>query len=130
MLVTEPVAGEAAAPVAAEGEAVPGKRRSSGQLRDIWRRYKRNRLAVGGLIVVGLLVVLAIAGPFIAPYDPKEQNLLNTIEPPLFLIAMIDLVGEHDPTGKQRRPEVVRWAGQVLTGLCATSPCRVQCPKP
>jgi glutathione S-transferase len=42
---------------------------------------------------------------------------LNTIEPPLFLIAMIDLVGEADPTGKQRRPEVVKWAEYVLAGL-------------
>jgi len=42
---------------------------------------------------------------------------LTTIEPPIFLIAMIDLLGDADPTGKQRRPEVVKWAGHVLKGL-------------
>jgi peptide/nickel transport system permease protein len=64
-----------------EGEP-EARRRSHSQLSDIWRRYKRNKLAIVGLIVVGVLVVLAIVGPFITPYDPREQNLLNTIQPP------------------------------------------------
>lgn len=80
-MLTEPAVGEVI-PVDDETAARPGKRRSSSQFRDIWRRYKRNRLAMVGLGVVGLLVVIAIIAPLISPYDPYEQNLLNTIEPP------------------------------------------------
>jgi glutathione S-transferase len=40
---------------------------------------------------------------------------LNTLEPPLFQIAMIDLTG--DPTGRQRRPALVDWANRALTGI-------------
>jgi glutathione S-transferase len=39
---------------------------------------------------------------------------LNTIEPPLFQIAMIDLMGKSDPTGAARRPDVVKWAERAL----------------
>lgn len=40
---------------------------------------------------------------------------LNTLEPPLFQLAMIDLFG--DPTGPERRPQLVEWAMRGLTGL-------------
>jgi len=75
-MVTEPVVD-----IAADAGATR-KRRSSSQFGDIWRRYKRNKLAMVGLIVVGLLVVLAIVGPFMAPYDPFEQNLVNSLQRP------------------------------------------------
>ncbi|HYH95984.1 glutathione S-transferase family protein [Hyalangium sp.] len=42
---------------------------------------------------------------------------LNTLEPPLFQIAMIDLFGAADPTGAQRRPGLVEWADRGLSGL-------------
>jgi peptide/nickel transport system permease protein len=61
---------------------VPVGRRGSGQFADIWRRFRRNRLAMVGLAIVTMLVVLAIVGPFVTPYDPFEQNLLNTLQPP------------------------------------------------
>jgi glutathione S-transferase len=40
---------------------------------------------------------------------------LNTLEPPLFQIAMIDLTG--DPTGPARRPALMDWANRALTGI-------------
>ena len=40
---------------------------------------------------------------------------LNTLEPPLFQIAMIDLTG--DPTGPQRRPFLMEWSNRALTGI-------------
>lgn len=57
-------------------------RRGEGQLADIWRRYRRNKLAMFGLVLVGALVLVAICESFITPYDPFEQNLLNTLQPP------------------------------------------------
>jgi peptide/nickel transport system permease protein len=60
----------------------PGKERSRSQFADIWRRFKRNRLAMIGLVVVGLLIVTALLQPFISPYDPYDQNLLNVLASP------------------------------------------------
>ncbi|WIG98032.1 glutathione S-transferase family protein [Myxococcus sp. SDU36] len=42
---------------------------------------------------------------------------LNTLEPPLFQIVMIDLLGAADPTGAQRRPGLVTWAEHALTAI-------------
>jgi len=62
--------------------AVPVGRRRSGGFADVWRRYRRNRLAVVGLVIVVGLAVVAVLEPVITPYDPFEQNLLNTTAPP------------------------------------------------
>src|SRR5690349_12164322 len=59
----------------------PG-RRPRGQAADIWRRYRRNKLAMLGLAIVSLLVFVAIFEPVLTPYDPFEQNLLNVLQPP------------------------------------------------
>jgi peptide/nickel transport system permease protein len=59
-----------------------GKERSRSQFADMWRRYKRNKLAMIGLVVVVALVIIALLQPFISPYDPYDQNLLNTLAPP------------------------------------------------
>jgi peptide/nickel transport system permease protein len=42
--------------------------------RRAWRRLKRRKGAVAGLIVLGLFVLLAIFAPLIAPYDPAAQS--------------------------------------------------------
>jgi peptide/nickel transport system permease protein len=63
-------------------EAKPGKKPSRGQLADITRRFRRNKLAMVGLVVVTILVVLAIFEPLIVPYDPYDQNLINTLQQP------------------------------------------------
>jgi peptide/nickel transport system permease protein len=67
-------------PVIAEELAKKQKKR--GQLRDIWRRYRRNKLALVGLVMVGILVLIAIFEPFLSPYDAHDLNLANTTEPP------------------------------------------------
>ena len=41
---------------------------------------------------------------------------LNTLEPPLFQIAMIDFFSD-DPVGRQRRPGLVDWANRALAGI-------------
>jgi len=41
---------------------------------DAWRRLKKNKLAVFGLIMLSLLSVLAIIGPWIQPYDYQTQD--------------------------------------------------------
>jgi peptide/nickel transport system permease protein len=58
------------------------KERNRSQIADMWRRFRRNKLAMIGLAVVAILVLLALLQPFISPYDPYDQNLMNTLAPP------------------------------------------------
>jgi len=46
--------------------------RPIGRGESLWRRFSRNRLAVFGLVVLVLMVLVAVAAPLIAPYDPNE----------------------------------------------------------
>ena len=48
-----------------------------GQFWDIWRRLRRNKLAMLGLIIVLILVLSAVFANFIAPYDYAQQDLTN-----------------------------------------------------
>ncbi|MDU0361124.1 ABC transporter permease [Rhizobium sp. 25PS6] len=43
--------------------------------RDAWYRLKRNRLAIFGLVIVVILAVTAIFGPYLTPYDYLSQDL-------------------------------------------------------
>jgi peptide/nickel transport system permease protein len=40
------------------------------------------KLAFIGLIIIGILMIMAIFAPLIAPYDPYTLNLLNKLQPP------------------------------------------------
>ena len=44
-----------------------------GMLTLAWRRFRRDRLALVGAAIALALVVVAIAAPLLAPYDPAEQ---------------------------------------------------------
>ena len=62
----------------------PASRRQAklGQMWLAWLRIRRNRLAMAGLIIVGILLVVAALAPWIAPHDPFVQNLGNRLKPP------------------------------------------------
>lgn len=47
-----------------------------------WRRFLRHRLAIGGLIFIGLLVLVAVFAPALAPYDPNVVNTSAFRTPP------------------------------------------------
>ncbi len=38
-----------------------------------WRRFRANRIAVGGLVVILLLALMAIFAPLLSPYDPIDE---------------------------------------------------------
>ncbi|MBP1961405.1 ABC transporter permease [Paenibacillus aceris] len=64
------------APVAKEtltGERIV--RPSLNYWQDAWRRLKKNRLAMAGLIILVALIVLAIIVPFVSSYDYQTQDL-------------------------------------------------------
>ncbi|MFC3088060.1 ABC transporter permease [Tabrizicola soli] len=62
----------------------PASRRQArlGQAWLAWQRIRRNRLAMAGLVIVGLLLLVAILAPLIAPHDPLAQNLSRRLLPP------------------------------------------------
>ena len=63
----------------AQPQAKGAKRRS---LPPALLRFRRNRAAVSGLVVIVLLVALALAAPLLAPYAPEAQNLRERLRPP------------------------------------------------
>lgn len=50
--------------------------------REAWLRFKRNKTALVGLVVVILLILIAIFADFIAPFDYREQDYMAMSQPP------------------------------------------------
>ncbi|TWT03550.1 ABC transporter permease [Planomicrobium sp. CPCC 101079] len=50
--------------------------------KDAWRRLKQNKLAMGGLIFLGFLALMAIFGPIFSPHSVTIQDLPNQNQPP------------------------------------------------
>ncbi len=48
----------------------------------VWRRFRRNRLALAGAGVVGLLFLLSFLAPFITPCDPAHLDAWHVLLPP------------------------------------------------
>jgi ABC-type dipeptide/oligopeptide/nickel transport system permease subunit len=47
-----------------------------------WRRFKRNVLAMYGLVFVTLIVIVGVFAPVLAPYSYSENDLDHGLEPP------------------------------------------------
>jgi peptide/nickel transport system permease protein len=58
----------------------PGKKQS--QVKEIWRRFRKNKAAVLGLIVLVILVLSAIFADVITPEDRDAQDLTRTLLAP------------------------------------------------
>jgi peptide/nickel transport system permease protein len=56
--------------------------RSPGYWATVWRRFRRDPVAVGALIVIVLLVLVALLAPLIAPHDPYRGMALRRLRPP------------------------------------------------
>ena len=63
------------------GNTAPRMKSEAGLL-DIWKRLRKNPLAMFGLFIVVLLIFFAITADVIAPYKYYEQNLINSFQPP------------------------------------------------
>ena len=58
------------------------KTKKNSQWRDVWRRLRKNRMAMFGLCVLILLVFLAIFADVVAPYGYDDQNYSQMLELP------------------------------------------------
>jgi len=50
------------------------KKKETSQLELVWKRFKRNKLALLGAGIILSLIFVAIFAPFIAPYDPLQTH--------------------------------------------------------
>jgi peptide/nickel transport system permease protein len=59
------------------------KFKKQGQMKEFWRRYKKNKLAMFGLIVMSFLVLLILTADFVAPYSSATvMNLKEKLQGP------------------------------------------------
>jgi peptide/nickel transport system permease protein len=56
--------------------------RGRGEMRQFWRTFARNQLALGGAVVVALLVAVAVLAPVLAPRDPNRPDTKHILDPP------------------------------------------------
>jgi oligopeptide transport system permease protein len=52
---------------------------------DAWARLRRNRAAMGGLIVIAFFTLVAIFAPLLAPYSPVQQSSNNSLRQPAWV---------------------------------------------
>ena len=69
--------------VAVDPAKVPALRfeRSAGYWETVLRRFRRDRLAMFAAVVILLLLVLALFGPWLAPADPYATSMLKRLKP-------------------------------------------------
>ncbi|MCI0547751.1 MAG: ABC transporter permease [Candidatus Rokubacteria bacterium] len=111
-----PAAARAAAPAAPRWEA--------------WRRFRKNRSATVGLVLVGVFLAMALIGPWVAPHDPIRQRLDGALQPPSWehwlgrdelgrdILSRI-LHGARVSLGMALGASLIAAGGGVLIGLVA-----------
>ena len=67
---------------AISGSAAALQYKKRGQAKETWRRFRKNKTALLGMIIIGLLIVLALGADLIAPYAPDVQDLSNALQHP------------------------------------------------
>ena len=61
---------------------------------DSWARLRRNRAAVAGMAVLGMIVAMCLLGPLFSPWDPELQDLKLKAVPPGTVSALPDGSGD------------------------------------
>jgi peptide/nickel transport system permease protein len=84
---------------------------------DFLRTFFSNRLALFGAAVMSVFILMAVFAPFIAPYDPLQQELTEKFAPP----SRAHLLGQ-DELGRDILSRVIYGARISLTaGLAAVA---------
>lgn len=52
------------------------------ELRRAYRLWRRSPLSIVGTVLVGMIILLALLAPWIAPYDPLAQDFSVRLQPP------------------------------------------------
>jgi ABC-type dipeptide/oligopeptide/nickel transport system permease subunit len=57
-------------------------RRSTGEFRRFMRVFLNRKIVVVGLVIILLFIITAVFAPLLAPFDPNEQNITNSLRQP------------------------------------------------
>lgn len=71
----------------------------SPRARVAWRQLLRDPWLVGSLVIASGFVLVAVAAPIVAPYDPNLQDLHNRLAPPFAPRPGVSVLGA-DPLGR------------------------------
>jgi len=67
-----------------------GQHQAAGQWAMVWNKFRKHRLAVVALLVVGLIYFVALFAEFLAPYDPGKFDPRYTFAPPQSIRMLVD----------------------------------------
>jgi len=89
-------------------------------MRQFFRRYSTSRLALVGLAIVLVAVFAAVFGPWLVPFDPNAQDILQRLKPPMWEGAEgLHLLGT-DALGRDVFSRIIVGARvSILVGVCA-----------
>src|SRR2546428_12200088 len=96
--------------------AVPAAQAGEGYWQIAWRRLRRHRLAMGGLLIIVLLIAVAGFAPWIAPYKFEQIDLLNRFGQPF---APRHLLGTDDLGHDVLTRLLFAGPGSLLVGFAA-----------
>ena len=68
-----------------------------------WRRLKKNRGAVIGMIVLAVMIIMAVFAPLVTPFDPTTQILEYSVKPAMFRGSVLYKKNPVDPS----RPSII-----------------------
>ena len=57
---------------------------------DAWRRFKKNKLAVAGMIGVLIVTIFGLLGPYMTPYSYSYQQTDYSNVPPQLTVYRLD----------------------------------------
>ncbi|GKU81797.1 ABC transporter permease [Niallia sp. NCCP-28] len=50
--------------------------------KDVFMRFRKNKLAISGLVILIILIVMALIGPLLTPYNYYQNDLMKANQPP------------------------------------------------
>jgi peptide/nickel transport system permease protein len=62
----------------------------------VWRRFRKHRLALIGVVIIGFLVITSLFAEILAPYGPSQRDPRYVNGPPM-LVHIVDSGGIHWP---------------------------------
>ena len=66
-----------------EATVTLNKPKRNSQIKEVWRRYRKNKVAMLGLILLVLILLMAILADVIVPYDQAVlQDTANRLQGP------------------------------------------------
>lgn len=85
------------------------------QRRRAWRTFTANRTALIGLLLILAIVMIAVAAPVLAPYNPIKQNIIHRLTGP----SSAHLLGQDD-FGRDILSRVIYGARiALIIGICS-----------